>query len=340
MNGMAEQKNLSIETLRGVAILLVVVGHVIGSGPDGGMRIGFPSPWRYLYLWIDYIQMPLFTAIAGWVYALKPAGSGSAATFVAKKARRLLVPMATVSTLYFLVQYFVPGTNSKEALGTLWQIYLFPYTIFWYLQALFLIFLAVLVLDRSGLASTPGGWAVALAGSFLLYVAQAAVIPYEVPNFFSFKGALDQLPYFIAGVGVCRFGPALWPKFKAPAYALAAVGIGLLQCKWFCPGFPPELYRSLLPLWLVPTLSILLNLSVRNKAFIFLGSFAYSIYLFHGFGTSGGRILLSYIGIHHRLVVFATALAAALLLPVAADRILSRSRLLRMLLLGKPYNKQ
>ena len=32
------EKNLSVETLRGIAILLVVVGHVIGSGPDGGMR--------------------------------------------------------------------------------------------------------------------------------------------------------------------------------------------------------------------------------------------------------------------------------------------------------------
>lgn len=60
-----QEKNLSIETLRGIAILLVVVGHVIGSGPGGGMKFDFPHPLRYLYVWIDYIQMPLFTAIAG-----------------------------------------------------------------------------------------------------------------------------------------------------------------------------------------------------------------------------------------------------------------------------------
>lgn len=69
---MNSPKNLSIETLRGIAILLVVIGHVIGSAPDGGMKIDFPHPLRYFYVWIDYIQMPLFTAIAGWVYALKP----------------------------------------------------------------------------------------------------------------------------------------------------------------------------------------------------------------------------------------------------------------------------
>ena len=41
-----QEKNLSIETLRGIAILLVVVGHVIGSGPGGGMKFDFPHPLR------------------------------------------------------------------------------------------------------------------------------------------------------------------------------------------------------------------------------------------------------------------------------------------------------
>ena len=102
---MNSPKNLSIETLRGIAILLVVIGHVIGSAPDGGMKIDFPHPLRYFYVWIDYIQMPLFTAIAGWVYALKPFSVKIGfAEFVRKKALRLLVPMAVVGTLYFLVQ--------------------------------------------------------------------------------------------------------------------------------------------------------------------------------------------------------------------------------------------
>ena len=127
-------KNLSIETLRGIAILLVVVGHVIGSGPGGGMKIDFPHPLRYLYVWIDYIQMPLFTAIAGWAYALKPFSASSGfGSFAGKKALRLLVPMAVVGTLYFGVQYLMPGTNSKGELGQMWRIYLFPYTIYWYL---------------------------------------------------------------------------------------------------------------------------------------------------------------------------------------------------------------
>lgn len=83
-----------------------------------GMKIDFPHPLRYLYVWIDYIQMPLFTAIAGWVYALKPFSASSGfGSFVRKKALRLLVPMVAVGTLYFLVQYLMPGTNNKGSLA-------------------------------------------------------------------------------------------------------------------------------------------------------------------------------------------------------------------------------
>lgn len=334
---MVKRKNLSIETLRGIAILLVVMGHVIGSTPDGGMKIDFPSFWRYLYVWIDYIQMPLFTAIAGWVYALKPAGAAPVGEFVGKKVQRLLIPMAVVSTLYFLVQYIVPGTNNKESLGSIWQIYVFPYTVYWYLQSLFLIFVAVMFADKKGWMSTPGTWGLALGGAFLLYVAQEVVIPYEVPNLFSFKGALNQLPYFIAGIGMRRFAAVLIPHFRKLFCLLAFVGIALLQVKWFYPGFHPEVYRCLLPVWIVPTLFLLLGLSFTNRFFVWLGAYAYSIYLFHGFGTSGGRIILSYAGVHSEAIVFAVALAIALFVPVLVDKICSRSGLLRMLMLGKPY---
>lgn len=338
--GPLKEKNLSIESMRGIAILLVVIGHVIGSAPDGGMKIDFPSPWRYIYMCIDYIQMPLFTAIAGWVYSLKPVGAVSLGRFAGGKFKRLLVPMATVSTLYFIVQYLVPGTNNKEALCDIWRIYLFPYTIFWYLQSLFLIFIAVSVLDRSGFMATRDRWSIVLAFSSLMYVMQAVVIPYEVPNVFSFKGALDQLPYFVAGVGIQRFGAGIYAGGKKYFIVLAIIGIAVLQLKWFHPHFFPELYKCLLPLWLIPKLFILLSLKWKNRFFIYFGTYAYSIYLFHGFGTSGGRIILSYLGIHERVLVFTVALAVAVFVPIAADRILSRSRLLGMLLLGKPYNKR
>lgn len=316
--------------------MLVVAGHVIGSGPGGGIQVDHGSFWRYLYSLMDYIQMPLFTAIAGWVYALKPAGTVCPRKFVKNKALRLLVPMVTVSAIYFLTQYLVPGTNNKIPLEEMWKIIVFPYTLYWYLKALFLIFMAVFLLDRCGAMSTARGWALTLAAGILLYVAEVTVIPYGVPNFFAFKGAINQLPYFLAGVGICRFGRDIYRRFRHYIIAMAVMGVILLHIHRFEPGMNEDLYQSMLPLWLVPALFILFRFAKPNRVFVFLGAYAYSIYLFHGFGTSGGRIIFHALGIYNEFAVFVFAFALAILLPVAADKILSRNDIAALLLLGKP----
>lgn len=327
------QKNLTIESLRGLAILLVVVGHVIGSAPDGGMKIDFPSPWRYLYVWIDYIQMPLFTAIAGWVYALRPI-SGTVGAFTVAKFKRLIVPMMAVATLYFVVQYITPGTNNKEALSGIWRIYVFPYTIFWYLQALFLIFIAVAVADKLSWMKSVAGWAGVLLASYLISISQTTLVAGHSDNIFSFEGAMYLLPYFLVGMGVKRFGNQIY-RAKSLYYVLAVVGMIVLQAKWFYPHVLPHLYKCLLPIWLVPTLIILLNQRFENRVLVFFGAYAYSIYLFHGFGTAGGRIILSYFGVHSEVVVFIVAAAVATFVPILVDKLLSHSRYLAIIFLGK-----
>lgn len=329
-------KNLSIETLRGIAILLVVLGHVIGSGPSGGMKIDFPHPLRYLYVWIDYIQMPLFTAIAGWVYALKPFSAFSGfGSFTRKKALRLLVPMAAVGTLYFFVQYFMPGTNQKGDLSQLWRIYVFPYTIYWYLPSLFLIFLVQYFIDKKGWMDTLGKWGVLCIIAIVLSRMNDAWLLHDVPNVFSFKGALNQLPYFFAGVAAQRFAVLLYSRSNIRImYVMAFLGIFLINAVWFSDKLS-SLCILLYPLTQIPTLFLLLSISKHNRFLVWVGGYAYSIYLFHGFGTSGGRILLKMIGVQSVALIFLFASFIAVACSILLDRFFSYFRLSRVLFLGK-----
>lgn len=329
-------KNLSIETLRGIAILLVVLGHVIGSGPSGGMKIDFPHPLRYLYVWIDYIQMPLFTAIAGWVYALKPFSAFSGfGSFTRKKALRLLVPMAAVGTLYFFVQYFMPGTNQKGDLSQLWRIYVFPYTIYWYLPSLFLIFLVQYFIDKKGWMDTLGKWGVLCVIAIVLSRMNDAWLLHDVPNVFSFKGALNQLPYFFAGVAAQRFAVLLYSRSNIRImYVMAFLGIFLINAVWFSDKLS-SLCILLYPLTQIPTLFLLLSISKHNRFLVWIGGYAYSIYLFHGFGTSGGRILLKMIGVQSVALIFLFASFIAVACSILLDRFFSYFRLSRVLFLGK-----
>lgn len=335
-------KNLSIETLRGIAILLVVVGHVIGSGPGGGMKIDFPHPLRYLYVWIDYIQMPLFTAIAGWAYALKPFSASSGfGSFAGKKALRLLVPMAVVGTLYFFVQYLMPGTNSKGELGQMWRIYVFPYTIYWYLPSLFLIFVVQWWIDSRKWMVTLAKWGVCCMAALILSRINDAWILHGVPDFFSFKGALGQLPYFFAGVASCRFAASVYGSLEVRRAMLAVslLGVALIQVVWFCPGEYASLCRLLYPATLIPTLFLLLALKWHHRFFVWIGGYAYSIYLFHGFGTSGGRIVLKMMGIYSVSAIFMFASCIATACPIGLDKVVSRFKVLSMLLLGKKFGQ-
>lgn len=66
------ERDKHIETLRGIAIFLVVIGHVIGIDAKGGMKVSDDSLLRYLYDLFENMRMPLFTVISGWGYSLHP----------------------------------------------------------------------------------------------------------------------------------------------------------------------------------------------------------------------------------------------------------------------------
>lgn len=202
---------MHIETLRSLAIIIVVIGHTIGSAPDGGMKIDFPSLWRYVYLWISYIQMPLFVAIAGWVYALNPIQRmGQIPQFIKKKFQRLLIPMFIAGSLYYLLQNLIPGTNKENSLSDIWKITILPYTYYWYLQALFLLFVIQSVIDAFHLADSLKKWLLWLCFCFVLLIIEEVFLVGRTTNLFCFMGAMYYLPAFSAGVGLARFKEKLY----------------------------------------------------------------------------------------------------------------------------------
>ncbi len=342
-------KYANIETLRGMVVILVVIGHVIGSSPDGGMQLDYSSRLRYIYVWINFIQMPLFTAIAGWVYALRPVYEKEyAASFVKKKAIRLLVPMASVATLYFLLQYFVPGTNQKSELSEIWRIYIFPYTLYWYLPSLFLMFLIQLAYDLvSGKNNTVKRWGVWLGITLVLrtiladnlFYLENAIIPHTVPNLFSFKGAITQLPFLVLGVGIQRFKSQLFtPHLKKIYLLIAMVGVIMLQLRWF-HVVDQRICDAVKPIGVMGCLMLLLHQNYGNRFLTWIGAYAYTIYLFHGFATSGVRIGLEFLHIQWPVVIFVLSAVAAVILPVWIEGISDRFWLTRLLFLGKTTKK-
>lgn len=328
---MAKRWDEGTETLRGIAILLMTAGHVIGHDSSAGMQVADDSAWRHLYVSLQFLRMPLFTVISGYVYAIRPVEAGATAAFLRRKLRRLLLPMVVVGSVFFLLRMVLP-TNDPGKLTDIWRIYLFPYAHFWYLQALLLVFLVAVVLERLGALGSITGWVASCAGAAALLF----FFPFFV-SFFSFQRSLYLLPFFLFGVGLCRF-PVLLRDGRVAVVALSILVGGLVwqQLAWF--GFiadrPPPTSPIGVAVGLAASL-LLFRFRTGVGPLVSLGGFAYGIYLLHILGTAGSRIALRKLGIHHPVLVFGAGLVAGSVVPILIELAARRSYWATMLIFGQ-----
>ena len=116
------------------------------------------------------------------------------------------------------------------------------------------------------------------------------------------------------------------------------IGVSLVQVEWqyVCEGrMFPRSFEMLETICLLMILYIILSrIKFENKYFVQLGLYSNAIYLFHGFGTSGGRIILRSIGVQNEFVVFTFSLIISIFIPILIAKIGTRYKLFRILFLG------
>lgn len=334
------KKNPHVETLRGLAIILVVFGHMIGFTSTGGMRVSDDSLLRYLYYSLEYIRLPLFTVISGWVYANKPVRLGDQQKFLKGKLRRLLIPMFVVSTLLFLFRMFVPGTNTTPELHELTRNLILPYDVYWYLFSLFIIFIIITLLDTQSFFHKPTGWFTALVCAFIfLFISENFLDP--IPNFFSFKGAAYLFPFFLIGIGIYRY-PDMLVSERMTFFVLFvfAASVVIQQMVWF-GYFPVQEKHSVLGMTVgISGVLLLFRLRIRNPFLIWIGGYAYGIFLFHVFFTGGSRIIMHHIGIKNPFVILGLGVTCAIFASILVESLIKRSPSLQFYLLGLGTRKK
>lgn len=330
-------RDLSIDSLRGLAVLLMVAGHVIGSDVARGLQVDDGSFWRLSYLALEDIRMPLFTVLSGLVYGYRPLQSFDAFPGMLRgKARRLLVPMATVGALFFAMQLLVPGTNDKPSLDGFWRIFVYGFAHLWFVQAIFLIFLIVGMLDACKLLATSRGWLIAFSASCVLYISIQLSGPVNV---FSASGAIRLLPFFLLGYALTRL-PSLWARpgvlpVASIVFCMAFVARLLLIVTGTEIADPLDKLLSLGVGVAAVTILVLLRDRIRLRFLAWIGPFSFGIYLLHVFGAAGARITLSRVSIDNDFLVFSACMVAAIGLPILAEKCFGRFRVFSWGILGQ-----
>lgn len=124
-----------ISILRGIAILLVLLGHSIIIGPINLHQV----LWcKTLYNYIYYFHMPLFFIISGFCYSFKD----DYGQYVLTKVKRILIPYLVFSCIDLIPRHmfpnFINGTNPLT--NDIFNI-IFKGGQYWFLYVLFSIFI-------------------------------------------------------------------------------------------------------------------------------------------------------------------------------------------------------
>jgi fucose 4-O-acetylase-like acetyltransferase len=306
-------RKLSIDTLRGLACILLVAHHVIGHDTTAGLRLRPDHILPQVNEILALLRMPLFSFLSGFVYAWRPY-SGDAGGFLKGKVRRLLVPMLLVGTLFAVMQANTPGANASEYDWRL--LHIVPVAHYWFLESLFVIFMLTVLLERLALLATPDRFAMVWLVAGMLYLAD------PMPYHFGLQGATYLLPFFLLGLGSNRFGERL-PRGLVMGLAAAMIAGLSLYLLLAAQAMP---HRTQLTALLISacTCLFLVRTHVELRWLAWIGIYSFAIYLFHTMFSAGTRILLLQLSVTSVPVLFTLGLVAGVLGPIAAAMILRR----------------
>lgn len=315
----------SIDTMRALACLALVSFHVVGNTAGSGMELPLDHRLTLLNATFADMRMPLFSFLSGLVFVALERTRRTPQDLLGSKARRLLIPMLSVGALFWVARDL--AGQAQQPIETL---LVRPFAHFWFLQATFLIMLALV-----GLTWISGRRDV-LVAAVLLALGAVIWVTRTLPpdNIFSVIQAFHLMPFFMAGYLCRRVGI---PRIRARWGALIVLAIvalgGLLATEtWIVP----ETVRRGLSVGcgLVFCLT-LLSLRPQSRVLARLGAMSYAIFLFHVFFTATSRATWLVVWPDMPdVLMWASGIAAGLLGPMVLSRAIASSPLLAFVFLG------
>jgi fucose 4-O-acetylase-like acetyltransferase len=317
------ERRLDLDRAKGVAILLVVVGHIVATTPPLGAE-GYDT-FRYA---IYRFHMPFFFYLSGyvvWLTGVLRTPDGAMPVYAWKRAQRLLLPFLLLGFVVLLgklaAERVVHVDNQPSGLlGGLRDMLVTtersPATFIWFLWVLFICaVVAPPVWRRLGTAG------LLLGGLVLLAV--------ELPALFYLDRFARHALFFAVGIAVAEREAKLLPAFVSLQplwWAIFAATLAAAVWGWL----PGDLSLLVCGLAAIPALHGLMRLAVMERQgwALTLGRYSMAIYLFNVIAIGVVKAVLLKAGVPWTADGFwihAPALTAAgLLLPIAAKVLVLR----------------
>lgn len=331
-------KVMYVETLRGLACILLVSYHVIGNTSSNGLQLPADHILSFLNRMFIDVRMPLFSFISGFVFSAYARDVLMLRGKIAAKLRRLLIPMVCVGSLHYWTQYaFAPQPDGHVPY---YYLFILPYEHFWFLQATFIMMLVMFLLTYW----LRGDGTRAAVILLMPCMVGSVLLSRWHPDVFSSYKALYLAPYFLTGYLISH-APSIRAGMENGSKRLdLLIAMGVLIAFLFWVNFlvldrvlplgGPDRRALGLAIGLSTCLFLFL-LRFRSSFLSFIGDKSYAIFLFHVFFTAGSRIVLERlmpgIGVP---ALFAIGVVAGVAGPIVLSWAIMKSPLATLLLLG------
>lgn len=342
-----------LDILKGIAIFLVVMGHVIGMCIRGiDSCIAFKI--------IEQLHMPIFFFISGW-FSFKIANGKLASPKLGKRFKQLIIPFLVVSSLW--IMYFPHSglksplsNNIPQMLTTYWK------DGYWFTLALFEIICLYWLIAKINAKRNKTIFTILLSVViYLLLIFLEPIISIEAENYDPAGIGLLRtfFPIFIFGV-ICRQNEETFRKIATNSiFFTSALIIGgmtwyYVSYYWEYPNIPQNAMLIIKPLMQFCLMTVIFGLIYKirettknglktnyiQKYFIYLGNESLGIYLLHYFFLFPLTILqapLREMSLAFAITVtVATVIAFIIIaLTLGANYVISKNKILSFLILGK-----
>ncbi|MBI5570234.1 MAG: acyltransferase [Desulfomonile tiedjei] len=328
---MNRQLSELVDAGKGVAIILVVIGHVPG-------RLEHAPPFLQASKDIIYLfHMPLFMCLAGVASGFTSARLVSLpdyAGFVWRKFERLMVPYCTLSVAYFVLQWvaqsfmhFKRPIDLQLILTAFVDPGLGPMGPLWFLYVLFEV--SVLYYALEMVVKSPGLWC----------VVSVALVSVSWPQMFGIASTFHLLPFFALGRLCCEH--AILEKWN-PWIGLVTTSLVFCAASHLATPLVSQPYVSLL----IAAAGSFACLSAvrliqgfgRHHLLALIGRYSMAIYVLHLLVLVLFFRLNWYLnGADMPLLGTVSVALGGFFIPITlVERGIAKSRLLTTLLLGKP----
>lgn len=320
-----------VDDVKVIACILVVLGHFFQSMTKANIL-----PENDLYQWFNttiyYFHVPLFFICSGYLYQKynKVNSVDSWRKNVAKKAVALGVPYVTFTTAVWVLKKVFSSSVNDQIGGLGDTLFFHPTAPYWYLYALFFIFLVTPTF--SSVKEVAVGLAAALAAKGLILTGGG----YSV---YAVSTVLSNEIWFVIGMSICVFN--MWLKGKRVQGTIC----GLLFMILSVVVYMVENHSKMVSfaLGLLECIAVILLVVDSEEKFgrgmDFLAKYTMPIFLMHTLFAAPTRAVLLKLGIGSSVIHVVLGLGISFAGPIMAAWIMKKTKWLEFFLYPNKFVK-